>query len=182
MSVVDTVRHRAGIAGYVTDAQSGNALAGVVVKISAQDLRTLTRADGFFYFLDLQPGEYTLDVEAPDLGSRYGAANVPGVVVQNEADGRPVFDVKANMALPPTMVTGKVTRSADGQPLENAVVQVLGSEEKAVTDKNGNYVLSPLQAGMPNVQVSATGYVAVIQKVTLTAGLEASADFSLARS
>lgn len=182
MSVMETVRHRASIAGYVTDARSKNILPGSIVRITALHIEVQAGSDGFFYFLDLPLGQYALDVAVPASGSLYGAASVPGVVVENDEDGRPIFDGKANVALSPTMLTGQVTQSSDGQPITNAVVQVLGGENKTVTDKDGNYALSPLLSGTPNIRASAKGFVAVTKKVTLSKGVAIIADFILTSS
>jgi hypothetical protein len=182
MSVIEILRHRAAIAGYVTDALTKLVIPGAVAELITQNLKTQTSEDGFFYFLDLAPGSYTLDVSVPSLGSRYGTASVPNVAVQNDTDGRPIFDAKTNVALTPTRLTGHVIQSSNGQPIKGATVKILGSEEKALSDKDGRYDLSGIQAGTPNVQASAAGYAAAAQKVTLTAGLETIADFSLAKT
>lgn len=180
MAVVEILRRKAAIAGTVTDTITGAPISGAVVGITTRNLETRTGPDGFFYFPDLRTGSYTLTVSAPLLGSRYGTARITGVTVQNAADSRPIFNTKANVRLPPTRVTGTVTRSSDGQPLPKAVVRILGSEAKCLTDQNGKYTLSGLYAGAPTVQASAAGRTAAAKKVTLTAGKETVADFSLA--
>jgi Carboxypeptidase regulatory-like domain len=182
MSGLETIRHRAAISGYVTDAITGQAISGVIIEVREGTLKTQTASDGFFYFVDLDAGLYTLSISAPILGSRYGTAGIPNLGVQDGPDGRPMFDPKANVALPPTRLTGYVRRSSDGQPLKGALVQVLGSEAKTVTDQNGKYAITGLQSGTPNVQASAEGRASVVQKVTLEPGTETAADFSLANS
>ncbi len=79
---------------------------GATVEVVGKNLRTQTREDGFFYFVDLEKGQYELSVLVPQ-GSRiyYGGsddqpiATIPGVIVQG--DGKPIFDLKANVALSP---------------------------------------------------------------------------------
>ncbi|MEH1969379.1 hypothetical protein [Nostoc sp.] len=100
------IKHRAAIAGYVTDAITSGGILGATVEVVAKNLRTQTREDGFFYFVDLEKGQYDLSVLVPQ-GSRiyYGGsdekptATIPGVIVQG--DGKPIFDLKANVALSP---------------------------------------------------------------------------------
>jgi len=100
------IKHRAAIAGYVTDAITRKGISGVVVKVIGINQSTLTREDGFFYFVDLEKGQYDLSVLVRQ-GSRidYGGsddkptATIPGVIVQG--DGKPIFDLKANVALSP---------------------------------------------------------------------------------
>ncbi|BAZ23369.1 hypothetical protein NIES4073_42570 [Kalymmatonema gypsitolerans NIES-4073] len=100
------IKHRAAIAGHVTDAITSGGILGATVEVVGKNLRTQTREDGFFYFVDLEKGQYELSVLVPQ-GSRiyYGGsddqptATIPGVIVQG--DGKPIFDLKANVALSP---------------------------------------------------------------------------------
>jgi hypothetical protein len=182
MAIIEILRRRAAIAGSVTDAVTKRVIPGALVELIAQNLKTRTSEDGFFYFLDLPQGFYTLDISAPGSGSRYGSVRVPNVAVQQDAAGRPIFDPKAQVAMTPTRVAGQVLRSGNDEPIKGATVKILGSQEKTFTDKDGKYDLSGLQAGTPNVQASAAGYATAARKVTLTAGLETIADFSLAKT
>ena len=110
---------RAAIAGYVTDAITGKGILSAAVKVVGKNLRTLTREDGFFYFVNLEKGEYELSILVPQ-GSRssYGGsddeptARIPGVTVNS--DGKPIFDLKANVALYPTRLVGSV-KGSDNQ-------------------------------------------------------------------
>jgi hypothetical protein len=180
--VTETVRHKASIAGYVADAVTGLPVPGAVVTVTEKNLRATTRSDGFFYFLDLEAGSYTLNVSAPLAGSRYGVVEAAGIRVQNAPDGRAIIDPKATIATPPTKLTGTVTQSSDGTAVKGAVVQLLGSQSKAVSDKDGKYFLTGITAGSPNVQASVPGFVTTVQKATLTAGQETMMNFSLVKS
>lgn len=178
----EKIHHRAAIAGTVTDAITQQSIQGAVVEIEGQNLRTLTREDGSFYFIDLPRGKYNLKVSAPKLGSRYGTANIPEVTVQDDHNGRPIFDLKAQVKLPPTRLVGQLKRSDNNQPIARAIVQLRGSETQTLTDKEGRYTLLGLQAGKLNVQVSAKGFQPETQKVTLTTGQETKADFNLTQT
>lgn len=181
--VSEIISHRVAIAGSVTDAITGQYIAGAVVKIEGQNLQTQTREDGSFYFIDLLAGQYTLNISAPNLGSRYGTADVPNVTVQNDKDAKPKFEPQAfvYVKLSPTRLVGRVTQSGK-PPIPYALVQMLSSETQTETDKEGNYVFSGIQAGTHTVQVSLNGSK-YTQKVTLTAGQTTTApDFSLVPS
>jgi Carboxypeptidase regulatory-like domain len=86
MAEIETFSSRASISGYVTDAATGRGVALATVALLPTGLSTRTREDGFFFFVDLLPGSYTLDAAAPHLSGRYGAVSVLGVEVK--ADGR----------------------------------------------------------------------------------------------
>ncbi|MEH2156550.1 hypothetical protein [Nostoc sp.] len=100
------IKHRAAIAGHLTDAITSGGIVDAAIEVVGKNLHTKTREDGFFYFVDLEKGQYDLSVLVPQ-GSRiyYGGsdekptATIPGVIVQG--DGKPIFDLKANVALSP---------------------------------------------------------------------------------
>lgn len=173
------IRHRAAIGGYVSDAVSGIAIAGATVELAPTSLQTRTRPDGFYYFLDLPDGLYTLHAAAPALASRYGTVTATGVAVASDAAGRPIVDPKANLGLPPTQLTGVVRRSDTLAAIAYAEVRLRASNIKTRSSKLGQYVLPAVEAGTQTVQVSAPGFVTSSQAVTLGAGEETVVDFSL---
>jgi hypothetical protein len=180
---VEEIRHQVAIAGFVNDAITEHRIADAGVEVVGQNLQIQTREDGSFYFIDLPDGQYTLKVSVPNLGSRYGTATVANITVKNE-NGRPIFDLQAKVKLSPTRLVGQVKGSDNNQPIANALVQLCGSETKTLTNQEGRYVLSGIQASQPRVQVSVNGFVTQIQKVKekLIAGQEQPVDFRLVPS
>lgn len=177
-STVEEIRHRLAIAGSVTDAITGQPISNAVIEIT-EYLRALSRSDGSFYFIDLPIGQYRLNISVPALGNRYGTVTLEAVMVQNAVDGRPILDPKANIKLPPTQLTGQIQRSDNNQPISNAIVRLLGSETSTLTNKDGQYTLSGIQAGKPTAEASAKGFVASSQKVSLSQGQSTTANFRL---
>jgi len=78
-----TVRHQVSIAGIVQDSKTKQAISGARVEIdNLQNTHsqkwTLTRADGWFYFLDLPSNQnYTLSTSLPGREPYYGSVSVP---------------------------------------------------------------------------------------------------------
>jgi hypothetical protein len=177
-----TVTHRAAICGYVSDAVSGEAIAGATVELVAQGLQAQTRDDGFYAFLDLPDGTYTLSASAPQLRSAYGTVTVAGVAVASDGSGRPVLDPKGNLGLQPTQLSGVVRRSDTMAPIAYAEVLLRASLVKATSDKVGQYIASAVEAGTQTVQASAPGFTLASQSVTLNAGQSTTTNFTLTPS
>jgi Carboxypeptidase regulatory-like domain len=99
MKLESTRSHQVAIAGQVSDKETGLTIGNAIVEITAmpekfqtkrslQALqygsewetlskrcdRTTTANDGFFYFIDLPPGEYTLTAFLPGAATRYKLA------------------------------------------------------------------------------------------------------------
>lgn len=182
MSTIEITRHRAAICGYVRDASSGAGIAGATVELVGREARTETRVDGFYDFLDLTDGSYTVRATAPALGSRYADVTVAGITVASDAVGRPALDPKGNLALPPTRLSGRVQRAGPLAPIARAEVRLRASGVKAMSNNLGQYMLSAVEAGTQTVQVSAPGFTTNSQSVTLDAGQNTVVDFILAPS
>jgi hypothetical protein len=182
VSTLELVRHRAAICGYVRDANSGAGISGATVALAGQEARTQTRADGFYYFVDLPDGAYTLQATVPPLGSRYAGVSVAGVTVAGDGAGRPVLDPKGNLALQPTRLSGRVLRAGSLAPIARAEVRLRAGGVKTLSNNLGQYLLSAVEAGTQSVQISAPGLVLASQSVTLNAGQNTVVDFTLAPS
>jgi len=179
------IRHQVAIAGRVTDAQTGQALAGAQVVITAAPVeftvkvqlrakqnqiiwetlmerldRTQTARDGHFHFIDLPIGQYTLTASLPGAGSRYGTASVQENVALSGTTGDPskLKLATADIALSPTTLAGQITITGTNQPVFLAKVQVQGSGEQVFSDARGRYLLTGLESGTRTVAISAQGY------------------------
>jgi hypothetical protein len=185
----ETVRHRAAIAGRVTDAGTGKPLPGARIEITAGPAvftgrlallaqqhgkrwaamaerpdRSRAASDGFFRFLDLPAGQYTLSASLPGSGSRYGTVSVQ---VTLTADGQGNIPLEtAALALPATTVQGRVS-DATNTAIQMAEVRVQGSGERAFSDAQGNYVLSGVEAGSRKLTIAARGFQSKSETVAL---------------
>lgn len=205
MAEWEVVRHQVAIAGQVSDAQTGESIGRARVAITAAPAaftdwlaiharqygerwttmvqrpdRTLTAIDGHFHFLDLPDGQYTLVASLPDLGTRYGTAQVI-IDVSRDAQGDLVL-ATADMVLPPTTIEGRLTEQGVTPPVNvvMAEVRIKGSGEQVFSDDQGHYRLRGVETGERTVLVSAPGYQPAAQGVQLNqAGEEQTLDFTL---
>lgn len=163
--------------------------------------RTRTREDGIFYFLDLPDGKYELSACIADLdklfrnlpegkkklrapvpgyGTRFGVAQETATVAHDGQGNQRVAFV--NLMLPSTAVKGKVTGPGHKAGVVLAEVRVKGSGERTFTDAQGQYTVAGIEPGKRVLQVSAQGYRAESQPVTLGApGTSQTLNFSLTR-
>jgi len=164
------------IAGVVTDSITGYWIVNAWVEVVELNLQTQTAEDGSFFFIDLLVGSYTLEISVPRLGTRYGTKEQN--VTLSTAANRTLTSV--DVQLVPTSITGQVTDKNTKQAIANALVQLLGSEIRALTNSQGQYVIFGIPVCKPTVQVSAQNYqTSQSQPVQLSQGKGITVDFSL---
>lgn len=165
------VHHQAAIAGKVKNLQTGQIIQGALVSIidapskfqewllrkqeeygrkwdtmQERPDRTLTAFDGIFRFIDLMEGSYTLEVSMPGYVTRYGTTQFDAEITM-DANGK-INMVSSDIALSPTTVKGRITQLIDSQqePVMMAEVRVIGSNEHAYSDEDGQYRIIALEA------------------------------------
>ncbi len=79
-------------------------------------------------------------------------------------------------------ITGTVTDAGSGQPLAAATVTVAGTSLSTATDAQGRYTLAGVPAGSRSVSAARLGYGTGQRTVTVAAGADATANFSLSSS
>jgi hypothetical protein len=82
----------------------------------------------------------------------------------------------------PGEVNGRVVDSRGNEPLARVQVQLAGTASRAVTDAEGNFRLTPVDAGEYVLHVATVGYHLLRQKFTLAAGEVKSFDVVLTPS
>ncbi len=80
------------------------------------------------------------------------------------------------------IVRGTVTDSATQGPIVSARVIVVGTTLAAITRDDGTYSIADVPAGAHTVRVTAIGFTAMNQSVTVATGQTATADFILMRA
>ena len=191
MSDWEIIQHAVAISGRVIDAQTNKGIGRARVEITAgpaefmnalalqatasgkrweglQDRsdRKRTAAGGHFHFLDLPNGTYTLNATLPGSGSRYGTAQIT-LVVSRDSLGNLIMTT-ADLHLPPTTLTGKITDQSSANPIFMAQLRIAGSNETTYSDDQGDYWLTGLETGSREIKVSAQGYTSASDTVDLT--------------
>ncbi len=132
------------VGGAITDAYSGQPLAGALVKASAT-LSATTAADGRYTLVGV-PESFTLTISAPDHEQ----------VSQNLKQA-----VAFDTALRPNTLVGVVTDRYSNQPVTGATVKV-GDKLSVRTGSDGTYRLTGVPANA-TVQFGADGYAGLTQ-------------------
>jgi TonB-dependent starch-binding outer membrane protein SusC len=84
-----------------------------------------------------------------------------------------------NLAAQSGTITGRVIDRTTQLPVPSAQVRVLGTERGALTDQEGRYSITGVGPGSYEVSVRRVGYGSSSQRVTVTSGSSATAEFAL---
>ncbi len=154
--------------GVISDASTGNPIAGATVSVDGRPNFTTTQADGS-YFLMLPADSYTFRVNA--FGYAEGTINV--TVLADD-----VVDASGQLtALPSAMISGRVY-DYTGALVPGATVRALDTPvPAAVADGSGFYSLSLPIGATYDLVGRAVGFGAQLQTVNLTGNL--TLDFTL---
>ena len=89
----------------------------------------------------------------------------------------PMSAVFATVGAQQATITGRVTDAGGGQPVQGALVNVVGSNIVAPTNAEGVYTLRGVTPGSVELRAMRVGFVPARQTVTVTAGGTATANF-----
>jgi len=171
--------HRVAIAGRVINAQTQQAITNAqvtfsempdkyrsILKLKAMQYgveswekirpdRTYSDQKGYYFFRDLPAGDYRLVDSLPNTGTRYGSANQ---TVTSAGDSGKTGVIHIDLCLSPTGVQGKITAPENEKFI--AKVRIQGQNEYALTNGDGEYLLTGVEASSQEVTlvISASGY------------------------
>ncbi len=146
-----------GLHGYVTDATTGQPLAGAALILNGQSSTSLD--NGFFYF----PG---------DVGAGQINVTLPGFLpatANASSDAALNGQESVDIALQPTALTGVVSDYQTGKPL--AGVTVTAGGQTATTDEAGQYRLLRLHGADLSLAAELAGYEPASQPIDEEANL-----------
>ena len=154
------------IAGTVTDASTGDPIAGATV--TADGNSATTDANGAYTINNVSPGDYTVTASAAKYVEQSKTVTVTAGTTTT-----------LNFELIPMngTISGIVTDSSTGDPISGATVTADGMS--AITNSSGHYTISDVPAGTYTVTVSADGYksssqtdITVVAEATTTVNFE----------
>jgi choice-of-anchor B domain-containing protein len=140
--------------GTITDSVSGMTLNAATINILNQNTTKQSNISGVYKTGLATAGTYDVEVSKPG----YITKTITGVVLQNGVLTQ--LDVQLN-SLPTIVVTGQVTITNNGLPIEDAIVHISNSQfdVQVQTDASGNFALQGFYAGTYDVQIGKWGYV-----------------------
>lgn len=192
---VTTQQRQVAIAGRVLDAVTKRPIAGAEIKIvqsppqfqAALKLKALnskgcdrvtSTIEGWFYFVDLPDGSYTLSVSLPSMGTRYGSITTQPITVSRASEPFKTVIVE-DILLPTTAIAGTITYQ--DKPVKMARIQVEGVADSTLSDAEGKYLITGLTES-PSVRsivtVFARGHPPAPAEVQLQQGIT-TLDFEL---
>lgn len=113
-----------GVAGRVTNAQSGEPVAGAQVVVTGTSRGVLTRADGRYEIANLRPGGYALEVRS--VGFRTARRTVQ---LADEQNARLDFEIAPTaVLLDEVVITGQAATGRTRRTMGHSMVTILASE------------------------------------------------------
>ena len=162
------------LTGTVSDVNGPVSGASVQLFVNTTLLATvLTDSNGGYSIANLAPGQYVLQVSASNHQSV-----IEGVTIV--ADQTQEADVM--LPLNPGSISGTLIDAVSGLPLVGFTVNISNNGTliaTAITDANGNYLISGLAPDSYSVSALGPNYQTGTLSVTVLAGNTASANFSL---
>lgn len=165
--------------GAVTDAETGQALAGVLVTVSGSSTgSTSTASNGNFSLTGLDPGNITITLT---LSGYLPVTATATVIAGNTVVFNPAMTPSTAESVPLAgtvstgLLRGQVTDAGSSSPLAFARVSVddasTGARLKFVfTGSDGSYEIADLNPGAILIQISKSEYVTVAATATVQAG------------
>jgi len=171
----------AQVSGSVTD-PDGVPVPNAEVAVWGQTWGTTTGEDGQF-LIGLPDGDYTVQVSAFGYVTRTQEITVVDGAAQDLTFVLEVADVGTltgtvtGTTLPGTGLPGSpgdtelgTEPSADGVPLDGAVVRVVGTPVETVTEADGSFTLPRVEAGEQELEIEADGYIRTLHAFTMPSG------------
>lgn len=151
--------------GLVVDSEFGQPVSDAVVTINGvTSFNLVTDSNGEFYLVGIPPGAYTFSL------SKNGFSSVQlNVTLQEGARAdlgtlqltKLLVDPETGEPVVTGILRGGITSQINGAAISGARVEITGQGLSAITDSEGQYSLSGIDAGSVAINVSASGFSGV---------------------
>ena len=118
---------------------------------------------------DVPVGTYLVQAERVDVGS--GTAQV-AVTAGATATAAIVLNSSSNLG----SIRGRVRSTVSEEPLQGALVELLGLDRSTMTDAEGTFIIDNIEPVRVTVRASKRGFIAAEQDVQVVAGLTSVVD------
>lgn len=160
------------VVGTITDSETGSPISGVTV--TTQDLEHQDTSDSSGeYLLFLPPATYTLlaVMDGYETGTQTVTVTSGGTQTLD-------FELTPGTTGGEGTVTGLVTASQNGDPLEGVTISVTGVATTVTTDANGTYSITA-PSGLQEIIAAFEGYYTISSGVVVVTDGSISQNFSL---
>ena len=171
---ISTASGDATIFGKVINSTSGSPIEGVSIRALNRTEDVKTDSIGEYYLLlDIKPGESNVvTLEASKEGFNSALINNLGIAIGDTVSAPPVALLALSITEGIASLSGKVVNGLTAAPLEGANIRALDHTEIALSDSNGNYVLSiAFEEGESNVVNLEIGYAGFLTTTIPNVGL-----------
>ncbi|WP_461520383.1 carboxypeptidase regulatory-like domain-containing protein [Porticoccus sp.] len=146
------------LSGKVIDSDTGLPLPDVAIVLAGNASETVyTDASGLFALQGLEAGNYSLSIMPEGFsGITWSGTLSPGI----DRDLGELRLIRLSEGQNPTtgFVQGRITNASSGNPLSDVLISVSGTNNSAVTDSDGRYVISGVNPGAIEVVANKQGY------------------------
>lgn len=151
----------ANLYGKVTDSQTGQSIADVIVDLNG--LEAYTDAQGNYIFTNINPGSYT--VTFGKEGYEPTSCDV------NIAEGNNELNISLIPGGPEAELHGTITDSQTGDPIVNAVVGLTGPQDRQLfTNEYGDFSFWDLPVGTYHITITKAESETIVDTLVLPEG------------
>jgi len=139
------------ISGTVIDSETLNPLENVEITVEGTQYSTSTNSNGNYLIENIAIGTYSIIANANGYYTKI--APYKEVI----SDQTTIVDFNL-FKIPPGSVAGTIVESGTGNPIDGAIISILGTSYSAISNETGEYLIEDVGMGIYSIAVSANAY------------------------
>ncbi|MCH8300233.1 MAG: carboxypeptidase regulatory-like domain-containing protein [Candidatus Marinimicrobia bacterium] len=173
---ISTTSGDATIFGKVINSSSGSPIEAVTIRALNRTEEAQTDSSGEYYLLlDIKFGTNAVTLEASKEGFNSALINNLGIAIGDTVSAPPVALLALSITEGIASLSGNVINGLTKAPIEGALIRALNHKEIALSDLNGDYVLSIAlaegESNVVNIEIGSSGFLtSTIPNVGLAIG------------